>query len=125
MLLLWRRFVSQPLRELVEAADRVAETGELGLRVRPGRFDAAAPLARAFNTMLEQIQARDRALSAARETLRQVTNQYRAGLVDYLSVVQAQTSALSAEQTALDVRAERLTASAQLIAALGGGYSTN
>ncbi|MGA0584155.1 MAG: hypothetical protein ACO2ER_09665 [Castellaniella sp.] len=44
-------------------------------------------------------------------------------MVDYLSVVQAQTSALSAEQTALDVRAERLTASTQLIAALGGGYT--
>ncbi|MDY0308614.1 MAG: efflux transporter outer membrane subunit [Castellaniella sp.] len=67
--------------------------------------------------------ARDRALAAARETLRQVTNQYRAGLVDYLSVVQAQTSALSAEQAALDVRAERLTTSTKLIAALGGGYA--
>ena len=73
--------------------------------------------------LAEEQVARDRALAAARETLRQVTNQYRAGLVDYLSVVQAQTSALSAEQTALDVRAERLTASAQLIAALGGGYT--
>jgi len=69
MLLLWRRLVSQPLRELVEAAGRVAETGELGLRVRPGRFDAAAPLARAFNTMLEQIQARDRALSHSQLSL--------------------------------------------------------
>ncbi len=75
--------------------------------------------------LAEEQAARDRALAAARETLRQVTNQYRAGLVDYLSVVQAQTSALSAEQTSLDVRAERLTASAQLIAALGGGYSAD
>ncbi|MFV0282695.1 MAG: efflux transporter outer membrane subunit [Castellaniella sp.] len=72
--------------------------------------------------LVQEQAARDRALAAARETLRQVTNQYQAGLVDYLSVVQAQTSALSAEQTALDVRAQRLTASAQLIAALGGGY---
>ncbi|KAB0622422.1 efflux transporter outer membrane subunit, partial [Castellaniella defragrans] len=75
--------------------------------------------------LAEEQAARDRALAAARETLRQVTNQYQAGLVDYLSVVQAQASALSAEQTALDVRSERLTASAQLIAALGGGYSVD
>ncbi len=75
--------------------------------------------------LAEEQAARDRALAAARETLRQVTNQYRAGLVDYLSVVQAQTGALSAEQTALDVRAERLTASAKLISALGGGYSAS
>ena len=75
--------------------------------------------------MVQEQAARDRALEAARETLRQITNQYQAGLVDYLSVVQAQTSALNAEQTALDVRAQRLAASVQLIAALGGGYSTN
>ncbi|MGB7483228.1 MAG: TolC family protein, partial [Castellaniella sp.] len=75
--------------------------------------------------LAEEQAARDRALAAARETLRQVTNQYRAGLVDYLSVVQAQASALSAEQASLDVRAERLTASTQLIAALGGGYALN
>ncbi len=73
--------------------------------------------------LVEEQAARDRALAAARETLRQITNQYQAGLVDYLSVVQAQTSALSAEQTALDVRAQRLTATMQLIAALGGAYS--
>ncbi|MGB3705532.1 MAG: efflux transporter outer membrane subunit [Castellaniella sp.] len=73
--------------------------------------------------LVEEQAARDRALAAARETLRQITNQYQAGLVDYLSVVQAQTSALSAEQTALDVRAQRLTATTQLIAALGGAYS--
>ncbi|WP_368644436.1 efflux transporter outer membrane subunit [Castellaniella ginsengisoli] len=75
--------------------------------------------------LTEEQAARDRALAAARESLRQVSNQYRAGLVDYLSVVQAQTSALSAEQASLDVRAERLKASTQLIAALGGGYALN
>ncbi|HUH39699.1 MAG TPA: TolC family protein, partial [Castellaniella sp.] len=64
-----------------------------------------------------------RALAASRETLRQVTNQYQAGLVDYLSVVQAQTSAFSAEQAALDLKAQRLQATVQLIAALGGGWA--
>lgn len=67
-------------------------------------------------------EAQDRALAASRESLRQVTNQYRAGLVDYLSVVQAQASALSAEQNALDLRSQRLAATVQLAAALGGGY---
>jgi NodT family efflux transporter outer membrane factor (OMF) lipoprotein len=67
-------------------------------------------------------QAQDRALAAAREALRQVLNQYQAGLVDYLSVVQAQTTALSAEQNVLSLQAQRLTAAVQLVAALGGGY---
>lgn len=72
--------------------------------------------------LVDEQQAQDRALAAARETLRQVLNQYQAGLVDYLSVVQAQTSALSAEQNDLDLRAQRLTASVLLVTALGGGW---
>nr|WP_237173281.1 efflux transporter outer membrane subunit [Paracandidimonas lactea] len=69
----------------------------------------------------EQV-AQDRALAAARESLRLTQNQYDAGLIDYLSVVQVQTAALSAERSALQLRADRLVASAQLIAALGGGW---
>lgn len=72
--------------------------------------------------MVDEQAAQDRALDAARETLRQVTNQYQAGLVDYLSVVQAQASALSAEQNALSLRAQRLDVAVQLVAALGGGW---
>ncbi|CAM5786909.1 efflux transporter outer membrane subunit [Castellaniella caeni] len=73
-------------------------------------------------SLVNEQAAQDRALAAARETLRQVSNQYQAGLVDYLSVVQAQTSALSAEQNDLDLQSQRLTASVQLVVALGGGY---
>lgn len=73
--------------------------------------------------MVSEQQTQARALAAARETLRQVNDQYAAGIVDYLSVVQAQASALSAEQSALNLQAERLTATVQLIAALGGGWS--
>ncbi|MER1967554.1 efflux transporter outer membrane subunit [Castellaniella sp. GW247-6E4] len=74
------------------------------------------------DAMVREQATQARALEAARETLRQITNQYQAGLVDYLSVVQAQTSALSAEQSALDLRAQRLQATVQLVAALGGGW---
>ena len=72
--------------------------------------------------LVREQEAQERALAASRETLRQVTNQYQAGLVDYLSVVQAQTSALSAEQNVLSLQSQRLTAAVQLAAALGGGY---
>nr|WP_323018199.1 efflux transporter outer membrane subunit [Castellaniella sp.] len=72
--------------------------------------------------LVHEQAAQNRALAAARETLRQVLNQYQAGLVDYLNVVQAQTSALSAEQNALDLQLQRLSATVQLAAALGGGY---
>lgn len=63
-----------------------------------------------------------RALESARESLRLTQNQYEAGLIDYLSVVQVETTALSTERAALQLTADRLVASVQLIAALGGGW---
>ena len=72
---------------------------------------------------LEREQAtQGRALAAARESLRVTRNQYDAGLIDYLSVVQVEASALNAEREAISLGADRLIASVQLIAALGGGW---
>lgn len=69
----------------------------------------------------EQVVQR-RALEAARESLRLARNQYQAGIIDYLDVATLETSALNSERTALTLMANRLTASVQLIAALGGGW---
>lgn len=69
-----------------------------------------------------EADARRAALDAARESLRLIDNQYRAGTVDYLSVASAQTAALSSERSLLDLQGSRLIASVQLIAALGGGW---
>ena len=62
------------------------------------------------------------AVAAARDAERLSLNQYRLGTVPYTTVVQTQTAALSAEQTLLSIRLNRLTASANLVLALGGGW---
>ena len=62
------------------------------------------------------------ALQAARESLRLIENQYRAGTVDFNSVVNVQATALSNERSTLSLLGNRLTTSVQLIAALGGGW---
>lgn len=62
------------------------------------------------------------ALQAARQSLQLTRNQYDAGLIDYLSVVQVETTALNTERAALALEADRLIVSVQLIAALGGGW---
>ena len=62
------------------------------------------------------------ALESARESLRLTTNQYKAGLIAYLDVVNVQTTALSTERSVLNLLQSRLIASVQLIAALGGGW---
>jgi NodT family efflux transporter outer membrane factor (OMF) lipoprotein len=62
------------------------------------------------------------ALESARESLRLTQNQYKAGLIAYLDVVNVQATALSNERTVLTLLQTRLVASVQLIAALGGGW---
>ncbi|WP_181071223.1 efflux transporter outer membrane subunit [Stutzerimonas azotifigens] len=65
------------------------------------------------------------ALEAAQESLRLIENQYRAGTVDFLSVATVQSNALNNERTNLSLLGSRLTASVQLIAALGGGWQSS
>jgi NodT family efflux transporter outer membrane factor (OMF) lipoprotein len=68
----------------------------------------------------ESIQRR--AVASAHEAERLSLNQYQAGTVSYTTVVTAQTAALVAEQTLLDVRLNRFTTSSTLVTALGGGW---
>jgi NodT family efflux transporter outer membrane factor (OMF) lipoprotein len=72
--------------------------------------------------LVQQEEVQRAAVATAREAERLAMNQYRAGTVPYTTVIQTQTTALSAEQTLLNVRLSRLTASANLVTALGGGW---
>jgi NodT family efflux transporter outer membrane factor (OMF) lipoprotein len=70
----------------------------------------------------QEAGVRAQALESARESLRLTNNQYKAGLIAYLDVVNVQTTALSNERSVLTLLQARLIASVQLIAALGGGW---
>jgi NodT family efflux transporter outer membrane factor (OMF) lipoprotein len=70
----------------------------------------------------QEADIQQQALDAARESLRLIENQYKAGTVDFNSVVNVQATALSNERSNLSLLGSRLTASVQLIAALGGGW---
>ncbi len=70
----------------------------------------------------QQEAIQQRAVDAAREAERLSLNQYEAGTVAYTTVVTAQTTALSAEQTLINIRLSRLSTSAALVMALGGGW---
>jgi NodT family efflux transporter outer membrane factor (OMF) lipoprotein len=70
----------------------------------------------------EQAVIEDKTVKAAREAETLTLNQYKAGTVPYSSVITAQTTRLSAEQTELQVLSSRLQASVALIEALGGGW---
>ena len=71
----------------------------------------------------EEAAVQAEALEAARQSVVLVTNQYKAGTVSYLNVVNVQALALAAERASLDILARRMVASATLVKALGGGWS--
>jgi multidrug efflux system outer membrane protein len=70
------------------------------------------------------LAAEEAAFAAAQRTLAIAQNRYKSGLVTYLEVASAQSSALDHERTVVRLRAQRLTARVALIKALGGGWQS-
>jgi NodT family efflux transporter outer membrane factor (OMF) lipoprotein len=70
----------------------------------------------------EQLALRQQASTAADLTEQQVLNRYRVGQVSYTDVVTAQTSALSARRSVVQLQAALQVNAIALIQALGGGW---
>jgi NodT family efflux transporter outer membrane factor (OMF) lipoprotein len=77
----------------------------------------------ALRILEEEAQVQDKAVTAAREALAMISNQYQAGMVSYLNVMTAQAVALNNQQTAVQLLGNRLGTSVQLVKALGGGWN--
>ena len=65
------------------------------------------------------------AIKSATRALDISTNQYKAGTVNYLTVITSQAALLDAQRSAVTLLTRRLTASVLLIEALGGGWNTS
>lgn len=76
----------------------------------------------ALRLLEAESRVQNEAVQAAQQTTTIVSNQYRAGIVGYLSVITAQTAELNNRKSALIIQGRRLTATVQLIKALGGGW---
>jgi NodT family efflux transporter outer membrane factor (OMF) lipoprotein len=76
----------------------------------------------ALRILENEAAAQGAAVKAARESVTITNNQYRAGIVNYLSVVVVQAAALINERAELNIIGRRLVASVALIKALGGGW---
>jgi NodT family efflux transporter outer membrane factor (OMF) lipoprotein len=75
------------------------------------------------NRLAVEAQDADAAVTAARRTEELADVRYRRGVATYLDVVTAQTAALTAEQTAIQLQTRRLQAAVNLTRALGGAWS--
>jgi len=76
----------------------------------------------ALRILAEEIKKQDAAVASAQANLALATDRYKAGVDPYLNVITSQTTLLSNQRTALDLRMEQMTDSVQLIEALGGGW---
>lgn len=70
-----------------------------------------------------QFEAENAALASARRTLDISMTRYKGGVITYLEVATAQSTALAHEQTVVQLNATRLNASVSLIKSLGAGWS--
>jgi NodT family efflux transporter outer membrane factor (OMF) lipoprotein len=139
----WSHLISLPNRTWSlgpSLAETLFDAGARSAQVRQARAAYDANVASYRQTVLAGLQqvedqiatlrileqqagVEDAAVKAAREAEGLTLNQYKAGTVPYSSVITAQTTRLSAEETALAVLSSRLQASVALIEALGGGWS--
>jgi NodT family efflux transporter outer membrane factor (OMF) lipoprotein len=69
-----------------------------------------------------EIQQQDTAVRSAERNLKVATDRYKLGIDPYLNVITAQTLLLGAKETAVNLRNQQITASVQLIEAIGGGW---
>jgi NodT family efflux transporter outer membrane factor (OMF) lipoprotein len=73
----------------------------------------------------EESKKQSQAVQSAEHSLALSTNRYKGGLVTYLEVITAQSTALSNERAAVDILTRRMNSTVLLIKALGGGWDVS
>jgi NodT family efflux transporter outer membrane factor (OMF) lipoprotein len=68
-------------------------------------------------------QEQGRAAAGAERALDLANNRYQGGITTYLEVVTAQTTALANQRASVELQTRRMTASVDLVKALGGGWN--
>ncbi len=79
----------------------------------------------ALRVLENEAQAQADAVKAAQDSLNISTYQYKAGTVNYLSVITEQAILLQDQVQALNILTRRMSASVLLVKALGGGWDTS
>jgi len=78
----------------------------------------------ALTMLSDAAKAQSEAISAANEVVSLTNNQYKAGIVNYQTLIIAQGFALANERSALALLSRRLVAGVKLIKALGGSWES-
>ncbi len=79
----------------------------------------------ALRILSQEAQEQNTAIVSAERTLQIATSRYKAGIDPYLNVITAQAALLGNRQAIVTLRMQQMTASVQLIEALGGGWDSS
>ena len=91
------------------------------LRVLAAFQDVESALA-GLRVLAQQSEAQSRAVSSAQQSTKIATTRYKAGLVTFLDVIDAERSALADERLLAQLSGNRMSFSVALVKALGGGW---
>ena len=77
----------------------------------------------ALRVLAQEAGVQVEAVKAAEQAVQIAINEYRAGTQNFTTVVTAEATALADEEALLTTKEQRMLAAANLIVALGGGWS--
>jgi NodT family efflux transporter outer membrane factor (OMF) lipoprotein len=79
----------------------------------------------ALRILSHELDQQNAAVASAQRALTLSTDRYKSGIDSYLNVITAQTTLLNNQRTAVNLQTQQLTASVELIKALGGGWDNS
>ena len=75
--------------------------------------------------LAHQVEQQETVVKSAERYLSLATDRYKLGIDSYLNVIIAQATYLANRQTLVNIRAQQMTASVQLVEAVGGGWGVS
>ena len=77
----------------------------------------------ALRILQQELDQQNTAVASAQRALQLATDRYKSGIDSYLNVITAQATLLSSQRSAVNLQMQQMTASVELIKALGGGWN--
>ena len=77
----------------------------------------------ALRILSRELEEQNDAVASAQRALSVSTERYKSGIDSYLNVITAQTALLNNQRTAVNLQMQEMTASVELVKALGGGWN--
>lgn len=77
----------------------------------------------ALRILNRELDEQNEAVASSQRALSLATERYKSGIDSYLNVITAQTTLLNNQRTAVNLQMQQMTASVELIKALGGGWN--